>query len=97
MFRIDAGKTSHYCDGLSRRSFVQIGAAGMAAVGLVIGGASIGSIWLLDHWQHADLFFRVLPPAMFAVLLIYETIRLRSMHSRRTVLIETAMEIVDDK
>jgi presenilin-like A22 family membrane protease len=64
---------------------------GMAAVGLVIGGASIGSIWLLDHWQHADLFFRVLPPAMFAALLVYETTRLRSLRSN-----QTDKEIVDD-
>jgi len=64
---------------------------GMAAVGLVVGGASIGSIWLLDHWQHADLFFRVLPPAMFAVLLMYETIHLRSL--RRD---QTDKEIIDD-
>ncbi|HVU88853.1 MAG TPA: DUF1501 domain-containing protein [Pirellulales bacterium] len=34
MLRIDTGRTPQYCDGLSRRSFVQIGAAGMAAVGL---------------------------------------------------------------
>lgn len=34
MFKIDAGKTGSYCDGLSRRSFVQIGLAGMASVGL---------------------------------------------------------------
>jgi hypothetical protein len=64
---------------------------GMAAVGLVVGGASIGSIWLLAHWQHADLFFRVLPPAMFSVLLIYETIHLRSLRSN-----QTDKEIVDD-
>ena len=51
---------------------------GMAAGGLVVGGASIGSIWLLAHWQHADLFFRVLPPALFSILLIYETLHLRS-------------------
>jgi len=57
---------------------------GMAAVGLVVGGASIGSLWLLDHWQHADLFFRVLPPAMFSVLLIYETLHLRSLRSNQT-------------
>ena len=50
---------------------------GMAIGGLVMGGASIGSAWLLNHWHYADLFFRVLPPAMFSVLLIYETIRLR--------------------
>ena len=34
MLKIDAGGTRQYCDGLSRRSFVQIGAAGMASVGL---------------------------------------------------------------
>jgi hypothetical protein len=34
MFRIEAGKTVRYCDGLSRRSFVQIGVAGMASVAL---------------------------------------------------------------
>ena len=34
MFRIDAGATSPYCDGMSRRSFVQLGVAGMASIGL---------------------------------------------------------------
>lgn len=34
MFRIDAGRTGKYCDGLSRRDFVQVGVAGMASVGL---------------------------------------------------------------
>ena len=34
MFRIEAEKTARYCDGLSRRSFVQIGVAGMASVAL---------------------------------------------------------------
>lgn len=34
MFRIDAEKSTRYCDGLSRRSFVQVGVAGMASVGL---------------------------------------------------------------
>ena len=34
MLRIDAGKSERYCDGLSRRSFVQLGVAGMASVGL---------------------------------------------------------------
>jgi hypothetical protein len=53
---------------------------GLVAGGLVVGGASISSSWLVTHWLYADLFFRVLPPALFAVLLIYETIRLRSMH-----------------
>ena len=34
MFRLDLGSTGRYCDGLSRRSFLQLGVAGMAAVGL---------------------------------------------------------------
>lgn len=34
MFRVEAGNTREYCDGMSRRSFVQIGVAGMASVGL---------------------------------------------------------------
>jgi hypothetical protein len=34
MLRIDAGQTARYCDGLSRRSFLQLGIAGMASVGL---------------------------------------------------------------
>ena len=34
MLRIEAGDTKKYCDGISRRSFVQAGVAGMAAVGL---------------------------------------------------------------
>ncbi len=32
--RIDAGGSARYCDGLSRRSFVQLGVAGMASLGL---------------------------------------------------------------
>ena len=34
MLRIDAGSTGKYCDGLSRRSFVQVGLAGMGCLGL---------------------------------------------------------------
>jgi hypothetical protein len=34
MFRIESGRTSAYCDGITRRSFVQLGVAGMASVGL---------------------------------------------------------------
>jgi hypothetical protein len=34
MFRLDFGSSPRYCDGLSRRSFLQIGVAGMASVGL---------------------------------------------------------------
>jgi hypothetical protein len=34
MFRVDAGQTARYCDGLSRRSFLQLGVAGMASFSL---------------------------------------------------------------
>jgi hypothetical protein len=34
MFRLDLGRSPRYCDGLNRRSFLQIGVAGMASVGL---------------------------------------------------------------
>lgn len=34
MFRIEAGRTGRYCDGLHRRSFLQLGVAGMASLGL---------------------------------------------------------------
>ena len=64
---------------------------GMAAGGLVIGGVSSGSIWLLSHWKYADLFFRVLPPALFSVLLIYETIRLRSLRRNGNMKLESGL------
>ncbi|MFT3882145.1 MAG: DUF1501 domain-containing protein [Gemmatales bacterium] len=34
MFRLDLGRTQGYCDGLSRRSFLQLGMTGMATMGL---------------------------------------------------------------
>lgn len=34
MFRIDLGRTSSYCDNQTRRSFLQVGMAGMATMGL---------------------------------------------------------------
>src|SRR2546426_392187 len=34
MFRLNLGSTARYCDGMSRRSFLQLGVAGMATVGL---------------------------------------------------------------
>ena len=34
MIRIPIGRTPRYCDGMSRRSFVQVGLAGLGAVGL---------------------------------------------------------------
>ena len=34
MFRIQSGRTPRYCDGLSRRSFLQVGMAGLGTLGL---------------------------------------------------------------
>jgi uncharacterized protein DUF1501 len=34
MFRLDLGSTSRYCDGVNRRSFLKLGVAGMASVGM---------------------------------------------------------------
>src|SRR5438034_4176979 len=34
MIRIDLGSTARYCDGMSRRSFLHLGVAGMATIGL---------------------------------------------------------------
>src|SRR5258707_15797687 len=34
MFRLDLGQSSRYCDGLNRRSFLSLGVAGMASLGL---------------------------------------------------------------
>jgi hypothetical protein len=34
MFRLDLGRTNRYCDGANRRSFLQIGLAGMAGVAI---------------------------------------------------------------
>src|SRR5207302_1255347 len=34
MFRLDLGSTGRYCDGINRRSFLQLGVAGMASIGL---------------------------------------------------------------
>src|SRR5258708_4623383 len=34
MFRLDLGANERYCDGINRRSFLQLGVAGMASVGL---------------------------------------------------------------
>jgi len=69
---------------------------GMAAGGLIVSGASTGSIWLLTHWPYAILFFRVLPPTLFSVLLIYETIRLRSLHQNRNPLLVANTDFTND-
>jgi hypothetical protein len=34
MLRLDAGPSARYCDGVNRRSFLQIGMAGMGTLGL---------------------------------------------------------------
>ncbi len=50
---------------------------------LAVGGFLIGIIfwmlvpWLLQHWDHARLFFRILPSAIYIVLLIAATLRLK--------------------
>lgn len=71
MFRVQVGKTQAYCDGVSRRSFVQLGVAGMASVGLPTiwksqrASAELGSrqsskkvilIWLDGGPSHMDLY-----------------------------------------
>ncbi len=67
MFRIDAGRTPRYCDGLSRRSFLQLGVAGMASVGLgdVLRARAASSarkdtavilVWLDGGPSHLDLY-----------------------------------------
>jgi hypothetical protein len=70
MFRLNLGPTSRYCDGMSRRSFLQLGVAGMASVGLPRllqareqsseGGSrkntSVILIWLDGGPSHMDLY-----------------------------------------
>jgi hypothetical protein len=71
MFRIEAGNTPRYCDGVSRRHFVQLGVAGMASVGLadvlrakaasaITGTAakdtSVILIWLDGGPGHMDMY-----------------------------------------
>ena len=67
MLRIDAGGSGRYCDGMSRRSFVQLGVAGMAAAGLgdVARAKQSGSrgndnaailIWLDGGPSHLDTY-----------------------------------------
>src|SRR6516165_8335317 len=69
MFRLDLGSSSRYCDGLNRRSFLQLGVAGMASVGLPeLFGAQAASgadsrkntsvilIWLDGGPSHMDTY-----------------------------------------
>src|SRR4051794_2903229 len=72
MFRLDLGQVSRrYCDGLNRRSFLQVGVSGMAAIGLPqllqareesasLAGTkkdtSVILIWLDGGPSHLDLY-----------------------------------------
>ena len=71
MLRVQLGATRKYCDGLSRRNFLQVGVAGMASAGLgrvleaqaassAAGGAardtSVILIWLDGGPSHIDLY-----------------------------------------
>jgi hypothetical protein len=68
MFRVELGRSGRYCDGLTRRSFLQLGVAGMASVGLpslLKARADSGSakkntsvilIWLDGGPSHMDLY-----------------------------------------
>lgn len=67
MFRLDLGDRKRYCDGLTRRSFLQLGVAGMASVGLPqllrareTSGSSKNTsvilIWLDGGPSHLDLY-----------------------------------------
>ncbi|MED5447558.1 MAG: DUF1501 domain-containing protein, partial [Planctomycetota bacterium] len=67
MLRIDAGRSGRYCDGMSRRSFVQLGVAGMAAASLgdvarAKQSAATGNnnaaimIWLDGGPSHLDMY-----------------------------------------
>jgi hypothetical protein len=71
MFRIDLGASGEYCDGFSRRNFLQLGLAGMGTIGLpqilrakqestALGGSrkdtSVILIWLDGGPSHLDLY-----------------------------------------
>jgi hypothetical protein len=50
----------------------------LAAGALTMWGLSSGMTWLSIHWQYAELFFSVLPPALLAVGMISLSIRARA-------------------
>jgi hypothetical protein len=52
---------------------------GLAMGAIMVGGFSWLALVVWEHWRYANLFFRILPSALFSALLIYETIHLRSM------------------
>lgn len=49
----------------------------LIAGGLVGWLLSILAIWLFEHWEYADVFFKVLPPTLFAVGMIFSVTRAR--------------------
>ncbi len=57
--------------------------------GLALGGllptwiAWKGIPWMFEGWNYADLFIRVLPPALFSLALIYITIRMRFLRTHQ--------------
>ena len=57
MFRLDLGAAGRYCDGLTRRSFLKLGVAGMAALGLpqVLKARAQSRGDLAKHVRHPDL------------------------------------------
>jgi hypothetical protein len=67
MFRLHLGTSGRYCDGMSRRSFLQVGVAGLASVGLgdllraraastEKKNTSVILIWLDGGPSHMDLY-----------------------------------------
>src|SRR5205807_5029262 len=71
MFRLDLGSPGRYCDGMNRRSFLQLGVAGMASLGLPellraradsptpagsTRNTSVILIWLDGGPSHMDLY-----------------------------------------
>jgi hypothetical protein len=68
MFRLDLGSSGRYCDGVNRRSFLQLGVAGMAAVGMpellrardaskdTSKNTSVILIWLDGGPGHMDMY-----------------------------------------
>src|SRR6478735_1221624 len=78
MFRLDLGSTGRYCDGVNRRSFLQLGVAGMAAVGMPellrakaqsptsSKNSSVILIWLDGGPGHMDMYdMKPDPPAEY--------------------------------
>ena len=48
------------------------------------------------HWQHADFFFRVLPPALWAVMLLYLTVKAKVQKSGKKFLPSLTVKIPMD-